>query len=111
MTDETKYKFNAEAFAKMKADAIFINIGRGAIVNENDLVHALNTGQILACGLDVLEQEPIEEQHPLLKMPNVVIVPHIGSASKYTRDRMVQLCVDNIKAVLNNEPAITPVSS
>ena len=58
----------------MKADAIFINIGRGAIVNENDLVHALNTGQILACGLDVLEQEPIEEQHPLLKMPNVVIV-------------------------------------
>lgn len=83
----------------------------GAIVNENDLVHALNTGQILACGLDVLEQEPIEEQHPLLKMPNVVIVPHIGSASEYTRDRMVQLCVDNIKAVLNNEPAITPVSS
>lgn len=111
LTDETKYKFNAEAFAKMKADAIFINIGRGAIVNENDLVHALNTGQILACGLDVLEQEPIEEQHPLLKMPNVVIVPHIGSASEYTRDRMVQLCVDNIKAVLNNEPAITPVSS
>lgn len=111
LKDETKYKFNAEAFAKMKTDAIFINIGRGAIVNENDLVHALNTGQILACGLDVLEQEPIDVEHPLLKMPNVVIVPHIGSASEYTRDRMVQLCIDNIKAVLNNEPAITPVSS
>ena len=53
-------------------------------MNENDLVHALNTGQILACGLDVLEQEPIDVEHPLLKMPNVVIVPHIGSASEYT---------------------------
>ena len=111
LTDETKHKFNASAFEKMKSDSIFINIGRGAIVNEEDLVNALNKGQLLACGLDVLEQEPIAMDHPLLKMPNAVILPHIGSASENTRNNMIQLCVDNIKAVLNDKPAITPVNS
>ena len=111
LTDETKHKFNASAFEKMKSDSIFINIGRGAIVNEEDLVNALNKGQLLACGLDVLEQEPIDMDHPLLKMPNAVILPHIGSASENTRNNMIQLCVDNIKAVLNNKSAITPVNS
>lgn len=111
LTDETKHKFNASAFEKMKSDSIFINIGRGAIVNEEDLVNALNKGQLLACGLDVLEQEPITMDHPLLKMPNAVILPHIGSASENTRNNMIQLCVDNIKAVLNNKSAITPVNS
>ncbi|RQX26971.1 D-glycerate dehydrogenase [Staphylococcus warneri] len=111
LTDETKHKFNASAFEKMKSDSIFINIGRGAVVNEEDLVNALNTGQLLACGLDVLEQEPIDMDHPLLKMPNAVILPHIGSASENTRNDMIQLCVDNIKAVLNDKPAITPVNS
>ncbi|MCO5358914.1 D-glycerate dehydrogenase [Staphylococcus pasteuri] len=111
LTDETKHKFNASAFEKMKSDSIFINIGRGAVVNEEDLVNALNTGQLLACGLDVLEQEPIDMDHPLLKMPNAVILPHIVSASENTRNDMIQLCVDNIKAVLNDKPAITPVNS
>ena len=63
----------------------------------------------LGCGLDVLRQEPIDVNHPLLKLDNAVIVPHIGSASRLTRDRMVQLCVNNILAVLNHQLPITPV--
>ncbi|MDN8848389.1 NAD(P)-dependent oxidoreductase, partial [Staphylococcus aureus] len=90
----TRNKFNAQAFEKMKSDAIFINIGRGAVVDEEALVFALQNGQIAACGLDVLREEPIDMAHPLLSMDNAVIVPHIGSASVTTRNRMIQLCVE-----------------
>lgn len=90
----------------MKQDAIFINIGRGAIVDEDALVFALEQGDIAGCGLDVLREEPINEKHPLLSMPNAVILPHIGSASVKTRNRMIQLCVDNIVAVLQTTGAI-----
>src|SRR5699024_12313240 len=89
----------------MKNDAIFINIGRGAVVDEEALVKALQNGEIKACGLDVLREEPIDMNHPLLSMDNATILPHIGSASVITRDRMIQLCIDNIKLVLSeNEP-------
>ncbi|MEB6203704.1 D-glycerate dehydrogenase [Staphylococcus xylosus] len=110
LTEETRNKFNAQAFEKMKSDAIFINIGRGAVVDEEALVSALQNRQIAACGLDVLREEPIDMAHPLLEMDNAVIVPHIGSASVTTRNRMIQLCVDNIRLVLNNQPAKTPVN-
>ncbi|MDK8288614.1 MAG: D-glycerate dehydrogenase, partial [Staphylococcus lugdunensis] len=111
LTAETKNKFNAEAFQAMKQDAIFINIGRGAIVDEDALVFALEQGDIAGCGLDVLREEPINEKHPLLSMPNAVILPHIGSASVKTRNRMIQLCVDNIVAVLQQQAPLTPVTS
>jgi glyoxylate reductase len=110
LTEETKDIFNKQAFEKMKKEAIFINIGRGAVVDEDALIHALNEGQIWACGLDVLREEPIDMANPLLNMKNVVIVPHIGSASIVTRDRMIQLCVDNIKLVLAGQAPLTPVS-
>lgn len=100
MTPETENKFNKDAFSKMKNDAIFINIGRGAIVDEDALIDALNNHEIGGCGLDVLREEPIKLDHPLLKMEKAVILPHIGSASVATRDRMIQLCVDNIVAIL-----------
>ncbi|BBD90576.1 2-hydroxyacid dehydrogenase [Staphylococcus caprae] len=109
LTQETENKFDAKAFEMMKNDAIFINIGRGAIVDEEALVAALQRHDILACGLDVLRQEPIDMNHPLLQLPNAVVLPHIGSASRRTRDRMIQLCVDNILAVLENKPPITAV--
>ena len=109
LTEETKDKFDKQAFEKMKKEAIFINIGRGAVVDEEALIHALNEGQIWACGLDVLRKEPINMANPLLKMKNAVIVPHIGSASIVTRDRMIQLCVDNIKLVLAGHEPLTPV--
>ena len=109
LTDDTRDVFDAAAFKKMKSDAIFINIGRGATVVEDDLVHALETGEIRACGLDVLREEPIDMTHPLLKMPSAVILPHIGSASVVTRNRMIQLCVRNICAVLRGDVPLTPV--
>ncbi|PNZ30761.1 dehydrogenase [Staphylococcus petrasii] len=109
LTSETADKFNASAFSKMKNDAIFINIGRGAIVDEEALIEALEHHQIGGCGLDVLREEPIRLNHPLLKMKNAVILPHIGSASVVTRDRMIQLCVDNIKAVIHGEQPLTQV--
>ncbi|MCG7339452.1 D-glycerate dehydrogenase [Staphylococcus sp. ACRSN] len=110
LTEETRDKFDATAFKKMKNDAIFINIGRGAVVDENALVSALQNGEIAACGLDVLRKEPIDMSHPLLSMKNAIIVPHIGSASVITRNRMIQLCVDNIRLVLNGKSAKTPIS-
>ncbi|WP_367120940.1 2-hydroxyacid dehydrogenase [Staphylococcus capitis] len=109
LTPQTENQFDSKAFNLMKNDAIFINIGRGAIVDETALVEALRNHTILGCGLDVLRQEPIDVNHPLLKLDNAVIVPHIGSASCLTRDRMVQLCVNNILAVLNHQLPITPV--
>ncbi|WP_260832826.1 2-hydroxyacid dehydrogenase [Staphylococcus capitis] len=109
LTPQTENQFDSKAYNLMKNDAIFINIGRGAIVDETALVEALRNHTILGCGLDVLRQEPIDVNHPLLKLDNAVIVPHIGSASRLTRDRMVQLCVNNILAVLNHQLPITPV--
>lgn len=109
LTPQTENQFDSKAFNLMKNDAIFINIGRGAIVDETALVEALRNHTILGCGLDVLRQEPIDVNHPLLQLDNAVIVPHIGSASRLTRDRMVQLCVNNILAVLNHQLPITPV--
>ncbi|RIL72115.1 D-glycerate dehydrogenase [Staphylococcus devriesei] len=111
LTSETANKFDEKAFSKMKKDAIFINIGRGAIVDEEALVNALNNNEIGGCGLDVLREEPVRLDHPLLKMQNVVILPHIGSASIVTRDRMIQLCVDNIKAILQGKAPETPVKT
>ncbi|MDT3960319.1 D-glycerate dehydrogenase [Staphylococcus kloosii] len=109
LTEETKDIFDKQAFEKMKKEAVFINIGRGAVVDEDALIHALNEGQIWACGLDVLREEPIDMANPLLNMKNAVIVPHIGSASIVTRDRMIQLCIDNIKLVLAGQAPLTPV--
>lgn len=110
LTEDTRNKFDTAAFKKMKNDAIFINIGRGAVVDEQALVNALQDGEIGACGLDVLRQEPIDMTHPLLSMKNAVILPHIGSASVVTRNRMIQLCVDNIRLVLSHKNAKTPIS-
>lgn len=110
LTEYTRNKFDTAAFKKMKNDAIFINIGRGAVVDEQALVNALQDGEIGACGLDVLRQEPIDMTHPLLSMKNAVILPHIGSASVVTRNRMIQLCVDNIRLVLSHKQAKTPIS-
>lgn len=109
LTPETENKFNEEAFNKMKKDAIFVNIGRGAIVDEEALVNAIERHQIAGCGLDVLREEPVNLKHPLLSMDNAVILPHIGSASVQTRDNMIQLCVDNIIAVLEDKSPKTPV--
>ncbi len=110
LTPETKGMFQKEQFEKMKNSAIFINVGRGPIVNEQALYEALVSGDIAAAGLDVFEKEPIDETHPLLSLSNVVALPHIGSSSVETRKIMMKLCIDNIKAVLEGKAPKTLVN-
>ncbi|UOQ46048.1 D-glycerate dehydrogenase [Halobacillus salinarum] len=110
LTKETQKMFGKQAFEKMKSDAIFINASRGGLVDEQALYDALEDGQIKAAGLDVFENEPISAEHPLLKLPQVVCLPHIGSASRETRVKMMELALDNIKEVLEGNEPITPVS-
>jgi glyoxylate reductase len=110
LTAETKGMFNREAFQAMKNSAIFINAGRGASVDEEALVDALQNGIIAGAGLDVFEKEPIALDHPLLTMNQVVALPHIGSASVETRMKMAELASRNIASILNGKAAETPVS-
>ncbi|MCG1010101.1 D-glycerate dehydrogenase [Salinicoccus sp. ID82-1] len=109
LTDETKHRFDKEAFQRMKDSAFFINIGRGAHVVEADLARAVETGQIRGAALDVFENEPIGKDHPFVNMDNMTLLPHIGSASVDTRNNMMNLCVNNIMEVLNGGNPITPV--
>jgi len=93
---ETKGIFNMEAFGRMKKTAIFINTARGKVHNEKDLTEALSTGMIWGAGLDVTNPEPMKPDNPLLRMENVCVLPHIGSATVETRDKMARLAAENI---------------
>ena len=93
----------------MKKTAIFINASRGGVVNETDLYGALVEGEIQAAGLDVFASEPIKNDHPLATLKNVVALPHIGSASVDTREKMIDLCFKNIDAVLSGKNPLTEI--
>ncbi|MFV9503553.1 MAG: 2-hydroxyacid dehydrogenase [Oscillochloridaceae bacterium umkhey_bin13] len=110
LTEQTRGLFDAHAFALMQETAIFVNIARGPLVREADLVAALQAGRPRAAGIDVFDVEPIGADHPLLALPNCVCVPHIGSASLATRTRMATLAAENLAAVLAGQPALTPVN-
>ena len=110
LTPETKEKFNAGAFRKMKPSAIFINAARGGIHNETDLINALQTGQIWGAGLDVTNPEPMEPDNPLLEMPTVAVLPHIGSATIETRNAMSRIAAENVIAALTGNPVPNPVN-
>lgn len=103
LTEETKDVFNASAFKKMKSTAIFINTARGAIHNEEDLLAALQNKTIWGAGLDVTNPEPMDKNNPLLEMENVCVLPHIGSATKETREKMAMMAAENIVAALKGE--------
>lgn len=96
LTDETRHLFGAAQFKQMKSSAIFINAGRGPVVDEEALIEALKAGEIHAAGLDVFEQEPLPRSSELLTLPNVVALPHIGSATHETRYNMAADAVDNL---------------
>ncbi|TYA15121.1 D-glycerate dehydrogenase [Paenibacillus faecis] len=100
LTPETKGLIGAAEFALMKETAIFINASRGATVDESALVEALKSGQIYGAGLDVFEHEPVASDHPLLTMPNVVTLPHIGSATEHTRNQMAMIAAQNLVLAL-----------
>lgn len=103
LTPETEGRFDINAFKQMKTNAIFVNTARGKIHNEGDLLIALQQGMIWGAGLDVTEPEPMDSKNELLNMPNVSILPHIGSATVETRNAMAQLAAKNIVAGLNDE--------
>ncbi|WP_206098779.1 2-hydroxyacid dehydrogenase [Paenibacillus paeoniae] len=103
LTNETKSLIGRREFRLMKSSAIFINASRGATVDEPALIEALQDGTIHAAGLDVFQQEPLPADHPLLTLPNVLLLPHIGSATEKTRDAMAMLAARNLVAVLQGE--------
>lgn len=98
LSSETEGMFNATIFKKMKRTAVFVNAARGELVNQEDLVTALNDGTIFSAGLDVTTPEPIPTDHPLTKCENCFILPHIGSASEKTRENMANIGVRNLIA-------------
>ncbi|MCF8260602.1 MAG: D-glycerate dehydrogenase [Melioribacteraceae bacterium] len=96
LNPETKSKFNKTAFDKMKPTALFINTARGGIHDEYDLIKAMEMNQFWGAGLDVTNPEPCKPDNPLLSMPNVVVLPHIGSATVEARSAMAKLAAENI---------------
>ncbi len=108
LTEQTRGLIDAAALARMKPTAFLVNTSRGAVIDEAALVDALANGTIAGAGLDVYEREP--ELHPgLLELENVVLLPHLGSATTETRTAMAVLAVRNALAVTHGHPALTPV--
>lgn len=103
LTPETAGLMGAREFSLMKENAVFINASRGETVNEEALIAALVEGRIWGAGLDVFSREPVDPSNPLLKLPNVVTVPHIGSATAKTRFAMAQLAAHNLVKALQGE--------
>lgn len=103
LTDETRGMLGAKEFAKMKETSIFINVARGEIIDEKALYEALKARKIWGAGLDVFTKEPIDLGHPLLTLPNVTTLPHIGSATIRTRLAMMALNRDAITNVLEGK--------
>ncbi|MED3726417.1 D-glycerate dehydrogenase [Priestia filamentosa] len=102
-SEETRHMIGTEQFQLMKESAVFINVSRGTNVDEQALYKALKEGEIWAAGLDVFEEEPISASHPLLSLPNVTAVPHIGSASIATRKKMAMMAAENLVAGIKGE--------
>ncbi|MCB2154221.1 D-glycerate dehydrogenase [bacterium] len=98
LTPKTRHLLGAEQFKLMKSTAVLVNTARGAVIDENALVDALRSGEIGAAGLDVFEQEP-KIHSGLFELKNVVMLPHLGSATHQTRDVMAELCAENILAI------------
>ncbi|WHY62216.1 D-2-hydroxyacid dehydrogenase [Cytobacillus firmus] len=102
LTQETQQLFGSEQFALMKDSSFFINIGRGEIVKERDLIDALQNGVIAGAGLDVFEKEPLSEDSPLWELDNVIVTPHTaGSTEFYTRRVIEDIFIPNLKEYIN----------
>ncbi len=109
LNEHTRHAVGRDEFALMKPTAVLVNTSRGPVVDEQALAEALEQGQIASAGLDVFEEEPVVEPR-LLKLENIVIVPHIGSASIKTRTRMCTMAADNTAAVLSGQRPPNPVN-
>ena len=100
---ETEGMINRESIAKMKDGVIILNNSRGPLIVEKDLAEALNSGKVAAAGLDVVSTEPIKGENPLLKAKNCILTPHISWAPKESRQRLMDIAVDNLEAFLRKE--------
>lgn len=109
LSPETFQIIGKEEFSLMKKSAVFINVSRGQTVDERALIHALENDEIYGAGLDVYEKEPVEVDNALLKMRNVVTVPHIGSATATTEAVMAMRAAENLVAVLTGNEPMDPV--
>ena len=107
LNEQSRHMFDSRAFSLMKPTSVLINTGRGALIDEAELVNVLRERRIAAAGLDVYEFEP-KITEGLLTLDNVVLAPHLGSASTLARGDMVRLCCENISEVLAGRPAVTP---
>lgn len=101
LTEDTKEMLRLEHFAAMKPSAYLINIARGGVIRQDDLVQALQEGLIKGAGLDVFETEPLSEESPLWDMPNVIISPHVAASSPYYLDRAIKSFADNLARFAN----------
>ncbi|SHL26189.1 Lactate dehydrogenase [Chitinophaga jiangningensis] len=111
LTPETKGRFNKEVFREMKPTSIFINTARGGIHDETALYEAIQEGLIWGAGLDVTNPEPMSPDNPLLSLPTVAILPHIGSATAETRGKMSLLAAENIIAAAKGQPLPSLIKS
>ena len=103
LNNYTYQMFDAKKFDLMKKSSLFINIARGKIVNQNDLINALKTNKIRGAGLDVFDPEPLPKDSELWKLDNVYITPHNASSSPFMRDRLYEMIVMNLDLYLQNE--------
>jgi glyoxylate reductase len=110
LTDATRHLIDAQALRRMKPGAILVNTARGPIVDQAALADALHRGHLGAAALDVTDPEPLPPDDPLLDAPNLIVLPHIGSATHATRARMADLAVDNLLAALDGRPMPHPIA-
>jgi glyoxylate reductase len=104
LTPDTHHLIDADALGAMKPTAILVNTARGPIVDQDALAHALREGRLAGAGLDVTDPEPLPPDHPLYETPNLLVVPHIGSATTTARAAMADRAVDNLLAALDGKP-------
>jgi glyoxylate reductase len=108
LTAQTRHLIDARALTRMKPTAILVNTARGPVVDTRALIDALHDGTIAGAALDVTDPEPLPADHPLLRAPNALVLPHVGSATPRTRAAMTDRAVDNVLAALAGEPLPHP---
>ncbi len=108
-TPQTEQLFGTRQFQKMRREAVLINIGRGAIVNLDELVASLAAGEIAGAGLDVFETEPLADEHPLWKFPNVILTPHVAGQSPRIAERHLAVLEDNVRRFASGKPLVNVV--
>ena len=110
-TPQTKGMFGAVEIAALKPNAVLVNVGRASVIDQAALVAALQARRIAGAFLDVTDPEPLPRRHPLLALENVIIAPHLGSATEQTRQKMAEISVENLRRGLAGQPLLFEVRS